>query len=263
MDEILVAMEDNCASHASHLHRFLHGGIVSGLNDVVVADSGLADDTFNLIARARFSTNDVQTRVNEVIDLVVASGRPFSWWVAPTSTPSQLGEVLSACGLRPSETETAMFAVLGDIRPFRDIDGLSIVPVRTVEQLRDYAMLMARNWNPPAPAVDEFFEGVASGILNSKCRSRFAVAYLGESAVAGAEIHLHAGVAGLYGVVTLEEYRRRGFGTAVTSFALQSVRESGVKYAVLQASSDGSSVYRRMGFESIGVYTEYAVQASA
>ncbi|MEV0945228.1 GNAT family N-acetyltransferase [Rhodococcus sp. NPDC049939] len=257
--QILEAMEANCASHASHLHSVIEGARVLDSGDVVIADSGLSDDTFNLVCRARFTDDTARERVADVISETTATKRPFSWWVAPTSTPANLGAILLDDGLSESESEEAMVADLENLPLPRLPEDLAIVTVESAEQLSDYASLMSRNWTPPSPAVVAFYEMAAAAVLDSDCASRFVVGYVGEKPVAGAEIHFNSEVAGLYGVVTLEAHRRKRFGTAVTLAALDLARAAGVPRAVLQASSDGARVYKKIGFTTIGTYTEYAM----
>lgn len=76
VNHILEAMESNCASHASHLHPSVAGARVLDSGDLVFADSGLADDTFNLVCRARFTDASARTRVDEVIAMAGAVNRP-------------------------------------------------------------------------------------------------------------------------------------------------------------------------------------------
>ncbi|MFE7421036.1 GNAT family N-acetyltransferase [Rhodococcus sp. NPDC057529] len=252
-------MEANLASHAGHLHFQVPNARVLDGADVYLADSGLHDDTFNIICRARFSDRDVDARVAAVVGEVRALQRPFSWWVAPTSAPDDLPIVLRAHGLVEAETEEAMVATLTEVPPAPHRGDLVVVAVESAEQLRDYASLVARNWDPPSAAVVDFFAHTAPAILAPTCASRFVVGYRSGEPVAGAEIHVHAGVAGLYGIVTLEEHRRQGLATAVTLAALELVRAEGVTHAVLQASTDGAPVYERIGFTSVGTYTEFAL----
>lgn len=66
-------------------------------------------------------------------------------------------------------------------------------------------------------------------------------------------------VAGIYWVATLPEYRRRGFGEAITAAAVQGGACRGCSLASLQASKAGAPVYRRMGFETVLRYAKYAL----
>jgi len=65
-------------------------------------------------------------------------------------------------------------------------------------------------------------------------------------------------VAGLYNVST----RARAAGRlrrAITLAALHAARDAGAEVAVLQASPEGEAVYRKLGFQTCGRFTEYAV----
>src|SRR5712691_5563368 len=93
-------MELNLAEHASHLHRKLVGATVVEGDDLVIADSGLQGDSFNLVAAARFTPETARRRVAETLDILAATGRSFSWRVGPASTPSDLSALLTQAGLR-------------------------------------------------------------------------------------------------------------------------------------------------------------------
>lgn len=63
---------------------------------------------------------------------------------------------------------------------------------------------------------------------------------------------LHEGVAGIYGVATLEEARGKGLGAHVTAEPLRLAAAEGYRTGVLQASDMGYSVYQKLGFEDVG-----------
>ena len=248
---LLRAMEANLAEHASHLHRHRPGMTVDEPGDLVVADSGLTDDTFNIISYARFAPADADRRIASTVDALARTGRPYSWWVGPASTPADLSARLSSAGLSVSEREPAMVAEL------RDVERAAATVVSDAAGLAAFAAVVAANWDPPAPTVLEFFTRATPWALAPDCPSRYLLRYEDGVPVAAAEVCFAAGVAGIYNVCTLTAWRERGHATHLMRAAMSLARENGFDRAVLQASEDGARVYARLGFEPVGDFVEH------
>ncbi len=256
--DLPIAMERNLAEHSSHLHRTTPGMTVLETDDLLIADSGLPDDTFNIVANARLRAADA--RIAETTQRLLLTGRPFAWWAGPASRPTDLSDRLSAAGFTRRGCENAMWADL----PGFSSSVASVVDIERVStpgQLADYARVLAALWDPPAETVREFYRLTTRAALADDCAARYFVGYLAGNPVAASEVFFGGGVAGLYNIATQVEFRRRGIGGAMTTAALTAAIDAGYPTMVLQASPEGEPVYRRLGFQILGQVTEHAIMA--
>ncbi|MFC9357435.1 hypothetical protein ACFTZB_12790 [Rhodococcus sp. NPDC057014] len=75
--DVLDRMERNLAEHAGHLHQRKTDTTVTDTGDLMIADSGLDDDTFNIVAMVRFTAADTTARITQTIETLSRTGRRF------------------------------------------------------------------------------------------------------------------------------------------------------------------------------------------
>jgi hypothetical protein len=133
----------------------------------------------------------------------------------------------------------------------------------TVKLVRDQASLeqwvrtSCAGFEVPTPAVGAFLAAVTRDTPGESAAAQYYLAYLHGDPVATAAMTLTAGVAGIFGVTTLESARRRGIGATVTMAPLLDSRDQGYSVGVLEASEMGYSVYAAMGFSELFRYSTF------
>lgn len=262
LHDLLERMDHNLAEHACHLHRTHAPMTVEESADILISDSGLADDTFNLVARARFTEQTAAARIRDIVAATRATKRPFSWWVGPTSTPNDLSQLLVKAGLPASDPESAMWIDLNEtVNPTADnVPHLHVEVATEQKHLVDYAAVLAKGWDPPSTTLPEFVTRTADAALQESCPARYLVGYVDDVPMATGEVFFFAGVAGIYAVMTAATHCRRGYGTAMMVAALELARAYDHPIVVLQASAEGEHLYRTLGFQTSEAYVEHPIR---
>lgn len=226
--------------------------------ELVLADSGLPCDTFNIVCRARLAGPGGIERCRDAVAHFRRVRRPFSWWLGPADEPVGLDAMLESVGLERTETELAMAARL-DALPddVPEVPGLEVRRVRTRPDLQTWAAVTASNWTPPDPQVMAFYQRTSAALLERDAPLWLYLGLLDGVAVATAEATLHGGAVGLFNVATAAGYRGRGIGSWMTWQPLRDAAAAGCTLGVLQAAAAGVGVYRRLGFAAFGEITEY------
>jgi GNAT superfamily N-acetyltransferase len=231
--------------------------------DVAWAIAPLADPFRNVVLGARFSPDTADARIAAFVARYLAAGTGFVWWVAPFDEPADLGARLAAAGLGLEGSAPAMAADLADVPLDEPAPReLEIVPVTDAAALDEFLAVISADWL-------EWTDGVVTPVQRRMLHAwrtqippKLAdepvplrwIGRLGDRVVATSRISIGAGVAGLYAISTLREYRGRGFGRAMTIAALRAAASLGHRIGVLQSSELGNRVYRRLGFRELFAY---------
>jgi ribosomal protein S18 acetylase RimI-like enzyme len=141
-------------------------------------------------------------------------------------------------------------------------DGLDLRPVNRVASeapdavpLKDaVAVAIASDLGITESADD--VAGYLSGLPSSV--RLFAAVDDREVARATSACHVFGEYAQVFFVNTEPAWRRRGIGQAMTLEALRAAALLGARRAFLHATDDGASIYKRLGFEAVGLLTRYS-----
>jgi GNAT superfamily N-acetyltransferase len=219
--------------------------------------SGVPDPFMNVVLRTR----PMAEHAAEVIDETLAhftdrKVKRLSWWAESNDPGTGLDRLLFDRGLTFREGGTGMAAdLLGLDQDLPVPAGLTIMLVEDERTLLEWIHIASVGFGIPAHAERRFFELFVALGFERPVRSYLAI--VNGLPVATSQLFLSAGVAGLYNVTCLPQARRQGIGAAITLAPLQEARKLGYRISILQASTLGYPVYRRLGFQDYGKLNFY------
>jgi GNAT superfamily N-acetyltransferase len=203
---------------------------------------------FNAVWALEDPANDAISGLAQAMAEVEELGLPFGVVLRTNKAPGLEAEA-HRLGLTAVERMPAMVMGTDELRD-RGSRGLEIVRVRHISDLDRTLSVMAAGFEAPA------------AVLQAICKPAIAEApgvfiYLatvdGEP-VSTATSWLGDGGVGIFNVATPPSLRGRGYGAAVTAWAVEEGFAAGAELAWLQSSRLGEPVYRRMGFRQVDTH---------
>jgi len=165
-----------------------------------------------------------------------------------------LADTLLAAGFRQEAEARVMVCTRETFTPVAVPEGLSLSVLTSEsprEQVRTYCTTSRRGFSPDEPY--EASEEDVSKTLEELREGRAVVGQVeGAPAVVGMFTSPSEGIAELGGVATLERFRQRGLGTALTSRVAQEAFARGVDLLFLSTiTEEAGRIYERVGFRFV------------
>jgi GNAT superfamily N-acetyltransferase len=209
---------------------------------------------FKGVYRTNLAGDEADSVIEETIEWFKQRSAPyFFWWSGAGTQPTDLGERLVAHGFSVFEQDApAMAADIDQLnwespRPIE----LQLRPVLNDDQLLQWKQVFLDAFSIPEFAGQAWVDATrAVGIGQTPWQ--LLLGTVNGRAVCCGLLYCGAGVAGLIGLGTISEFRRKGIGSAMQLERLRIAREMGYQYAVLFASEMGYSPYLKLGFRDTG-----------
>jgi GNAT superfamily N-acetyltransferase len=162
-----------------------------------------------------------------------------------------LADTLLAAGFRQEAEARVMVCTRESFTPVAVPEGLTwsvLTPESSREEVRTYCTTVRRGFSPDEPY--EAPEEEISKMLEDLREGRAVMGRVGgQPAVVGMYTPPSGGLTELGGVTTLESFRKRGLGTALTSRVVQEAFERGVEVLFLSTiTEEAGRIYERVGF---------------
>jgi GNAT superfamily N-acetyltransferase len=186
--------------------------------------------------------------VEEVVDSFVAASIPAA--VLLLRRPDTAIEVLlNSKGFASHGASPAMAADTNALQPGALPAGYDFHRVRGPAESGQWVQAVAEGYPIPSSMARLFSPESLGADTEPGASVQFFVILRDGRPVSASMMYLAAGVAGMYFVATVPDERGKGLGSYVTAEPLRIARRLGYGVAVLQASPQGETVYRKLGFE--------------
>ncbi len=253
------AVEQNLLEFFRHFARVRTSGRIVDLDGVSIASSGIVFHMFNA---AFFSTpvtageGDLARRIDLAAELFGGPDSRWAFWACEQKLAGDIAakasKVFRGRGLVQTFRHPGMMCQR--LRPpRRPLPNLEFRQVHDAQSRVVFAHINATAFHIPFEwcldlyDLDALWDGCFSGHIG----------YANGEAVSTVATVAAAGTVGVYSVATLPGQECKGYGEAMTRYAVaEAQKASGVESSVLQATAAGLSLYRRMGYE---VVTNFAV----
>jgi len=248
---LLTALESNMTAFWSAYGRG-NGCTLQSMPNIVWFYTGIQVALFNGVISVKMKNDDVQTTVDSLQSKINERGAPALWWLGPQSTPENLGTLLEQHGLQSAGEIPGMAADLAVVNSAsKTIENFMIEKVSNAEMQALWARVVAVGTGFSDTATNELAQLEATLTdPQYKAQHRY-IGFLAGAPVATSAMVLDSGVAGIYAVATIPEARRKGIGEIMTVMPLLEARQMGYRVSILQASSMGYPIYKRIGFKDV------------
>ncbi len=173
--------------------------------------------------------------------LGLVPGDAQAWMVRPVAGPVAGRTVGAGPGTPPVPATAPVPETPSELEIMRVVDSEGLAAFEATSAAGFEAGPVERfAWHAPGVLADE--------------RLAAWLGLVGGLPVSVAMSYADAGVVGIYGVATIPEARRRGYGAALTWQALESAPRLP---AVLQPSAMAEALYRRLGFERFAAFATW------
>jgi GNAT superfamily N-acetyltransferase len=230
-----------------------HSNFNSSGNDRVSWVFARKADWPDSIFRADFENYNMKREIKNIVNLIRKRRAPNGWTIGPLTKPINLSIELEKHGFSNVYHQAGMAVELNNLKKSEKLEtDLHIKRVEDEHSLVEWSKVVSKIFNLKID-IDHL------KFMRLQKEAHFYLAFFENKPVSTLLLYLSSGVAGLHAVSTLPEYRNRGFGFAISRLALNNAYKMGYKVGVLQASSLGVRVYRKLGFQKYCDINSYAL----
>jgi len=203
----------------------------------------------NHILRSNLPAVEAEVKIDALITRIGALTGGIRWLLFPQDRPRDLRARLSQRGLSSGRGDLWMFRQLQQVADNRHHPQLRISPVRDKPGLRAWWTASALGFGTTQRAAQPWYDAFRRRGFGPKVHVTNYIGHLDQKAVTTATLILARGIAGIYDLSTLPDYRGQGFAGALVNHLLEQAGQRGYSHAGLQT-GDAEQFYRSLDFET-------------
>ena len=211
----------------------------------------------NTIFGADFSESDATVKIRFARDAIRDGTAPPFWSIGPSTRPADLDRRLLAEGFEKAWDTAGMGMNLSElVSDSNSPKEWTIDRVKDDRTLGEWSRVVSLGLFGCVKLEVVDYDNLMRKVFRDERVELFLGRWNGAS-VASSNLFLSNRIAGIYQVAVLPEFRNRRCGFNITLAALRAARTKGAQAAILQATTLGESVYRRLGFRTLCKLARY------
>lgn len=215
---------------------------------VVAVVANLIDPLLNLVVNAALSEEEVEEKIEAVFKFYQAYQVEWFWQVGPLSQPKTLPQQLILNGLSLVEVYPALYFDLRQALPIFATPELVIKEVMSHDLLQEWVKPI-REAFPSSDKAEGYRQLNATLAHGPGTAFRHYVGYHLDHAVCAGTLFVTEEAVMIHNIATRPNFRKRGFGTAMTLYAMQMAKDLERPHCFLDSSPKGMGMYQRIGFK--------------
>ena len=213
---------------------------------------------FNCVIYYDLDPKNLKKQINDFIKYGRSKKTSLLWLVGPSSKPNSIGAFLEENSFKYDDHMMSMAIEIPDLKnDLKNINNFEIELVDNRKKLEKWVHTCLKGFDENGKNFSSIYEFEKSlGYRKTLPWVRFTGIIDGE-AIATSAIFMGSEVAGLDNVTTIPCWRKKGVGASMVAHALKFSQSFGYNVGVLQASTMGYNLYRKLGFKKYYEFKEY------
>lgn len=237
-------------------------GQVVETTELLLISSGINYGVFNTaLLKTRVETEDrLQEYISNAHDYFGSRRERWSFWICQDLLAPpvlrRLRRVMESRRMRQLSEPPGMIATTL-APPRRGLPALDIRKVNTAEDRFAFAGILSATFDLPYGICADIYAAERSWHGGY----RGWVGYVDGEPVVSTACVVAGGVAGIYSVGTMPDWRRRGYAERLMRSVLHEISlETGIERTILQATTEGFRVYQRMGYRRVTQFSIFLME---